>query len=150
MWNKLKKKWAIWVRSIQGRAWALWLKSAGVRAIKTVAQTLIANIGVTAAMSWGDWRTTLSASAMAGIVSLCMSLVSLPETDTEPDTERTWIKSAWVRCLRTIGQSVASNLAAFTLLSQVNWVSVMYAALIAGALSLVTSITGLPEATESN
>ncbi len=150
MWKKLTEKWDAWVRSIQGRGWTLWLKSAGVRAIKTVAQTLIANIGVTAAMSWGDWRTALSASVMAGIVSLAMSLVSLPETDATTNTERTWFKSAWVRCLRTIGQSVASNLAAFTLLSEVSWTSVMSAALIAGGLSLLTSAAGLPEATESN
>lgn len=149
MWKKLKQKWNAWVRSIQGRAWTLWAKAAGVRAIKTVAQTLIANIGVTAAMSWGDWQTALSASAMAGIVSLAMSFVSLPEADTTDDSQLTWGKSALIRFLRTIGQSVASNLAAFTMLSQVNWGSVMYAALIAGALSLVTSIAGLPEVSET-
>ncbi len=150
MWKKLTEKWNAWVQSLQTREWALWLKSAGVRAVKTVAQTLIANIGVTAAMSWGDWQTALSASAMAGIVSLAMSFVSLPEADAETGTGRTWFKSALIRCLRTFGQSVASNLAAFTLLSEVNWGSVLSAALIAGALSLVTSVAGLPEASESN
>lgn len=138
-----------WAQAVKDRAWALWLKAAGVRALKTVAQTLIANIGVTAAMSRGDWLTALSAAAMAGIVSLAMSFVSLPEASDGADSERTWAKSAVVRCLRTIGQSVAANLAAFTLLSQVNWTSVLSAALIAGALSLVTSTAGLPETSDT-
>lgn len=148
MMKKLCEKWKDWIWSVRNRAWALWAKAAGVRALKTVAQTMIANIGVTAAMSTGDWMFALSASAMAGIVSLAMSLVGLPEETAEQGGTRSWINAALIRSVKTIGQSVASSLAAFTLLSEVHWPSVAAAALIAGALSILTSIAGLPETGE--
>ena len=56
-----------------------WWKAAGIRAIKTVAQTAIATIGTTAVMSQVDWAVVASASALAGILSLLMSLNGLPE-----------------------------------------------------------------------
>lgn len=56
-----------------------WLKAAGVRAIKTVAQTAAATIGTAAAMGQVDWKLVASASALAGILSLLMSLAGLPE-----------------------------------------------------------------------
>lgn len=59
----------------------LWLKCAGVRAIKTVAQTAVATIGVSAAMSDVDWMLVGSASLLAGILSLLTSIAGLPECD---------------------------------------------------------------------
>ena len=56
-----------------------WLKAAGVRAIKTVAQTAVATIGTTAVMSEVDWVMVASASALAGILSLLTSVAGLPE-----------------------------------------------------------------------
>ena len=56
-----------------------WIKAAGVRAIKTVAQTAIATIGTTAVISGVDWTIVLSSAAVAGIVSLLTSLAGLPE-----------------------------------------------------------------------
>lgn len=56
-----------------------WLKAAGIRAIKTVAQTAIAVIGTHALMSEIDWRIVLSASAVSGILSLLTSVAGLPE-----------------------------------------------------------------------
>ena len=56
-----------------------WFKAAGVRAIKTVAQTAIASIGSAAVLSVVDWRVVLSASALAGILSLLTSIAGLPE-----------------------------------------------------------------------
>lgn len=58
-----------------------WIKAAGVRAIKTVAQTAVATIGTAAVMGSVDWVMVASASALAGIVSLLTSVAGLPELD---------------------------------------------------------------------
>lgn len=60
-----------------------WLKAAGVRAVRTVAQTAAATIGTTAVMSAVDWRVVASASVLAGILSLLTSLAGLPEVTDE-------------------------------------------------------------------
>ena len=59
--------------------WKVWIKAAGIRAIKTVAQTAAATIGTSVAMSAVDWRMVASASLLAGILSLLTSLAGLPE-----------------------------------------------------------------------
>ena len=58
-----------------------WIKAAGVRSIKTVAQTAIATIGTSAVLSQVDWRIVASASVLAGILSLLTSVVGLPEVE---------------------------------------------------------------------
>jgi hypothetical protein len=63
--------------------WKTWIKAAAVRAIKTVAQTAVATIGTTAAMSEVDWMMVASASVLAGILSLLTSLAGLPECKVE-------------------------------------------------------------------
>ncbi len=56
-----------------------WVKAAGVRAVKTVAQTAVATIGTSVALSQVDWLMTVSASLLAGILSLLTSIAGLPE-----------------------------------------------------------------------
>jgi len=56
-----------------------WLKAAGVRAIKTMAQTAVATIGTSIVMSDVNWIMVLSASAVAGALSLLTSVAGLPE-----------------------------------------------------------------------
>lgn len=56
-----------------------WFKCAGVRAIKTVAQTAIATIGASAVMTDVDWLIVGSASLLAGILSMLTSVAGLPE-----------------------------------------------------------------------
>lgn len=56
-----------------------WIKKAGVRAVKTVAQTAVATIGTSAAMSEVDWVLVGSASLLAGVLSLLTSIAGLPE-----------------------------------------------------------------------
>ena len=59
-----------------------WLRAAAVRSLKTVCQTAIATIGTAAVMSQVDWRMVLSASVLAGILSMLTSLAGLPEVET--------------------------------------------------------------------
>lgn len=61
------------------RDWKQWAKAAGVRAIKTVAQTAVATIGTSVAMGDVNWALVGSASLLAGILSLLTSIAGLPE-----------------------------------------------------------------------
>lgn len=58
-----------------------WIKAAGIRAIKTVAQTAVATIGVSAVMQEVDWIMVGSASLLAGILSVLTSVAGLPEAE---------------------------------------------------------------------
>ena len=58
-----------------------WLKAAGIRALKTVAQTAVATIGTSAMVHEVKWMMVLSASVLAGILSILTSLAGLPEVE---------------------------------------------------------------------
>lgn len=63
------------------RNWKNWIKAAGIRAIKTVAQTAVATIGTTAIMAEVNWIAVGSAAVLAGILSLLTSVAGLPELE---------------------------------------------------------------------
>ena len=58
-----------------------WAKAAGIRAVKTVAQTAIATIGTTALFTEVNWAVVAAASALAGVLSLLTSVAGLPELE---------------------------------------------------------------------
>lgn len=62
-----------------------WLKCAGIRALRTVAQTAIATIGTSALLAEVNWIAVVSASALAGVLSLLTSLAGLPECKNSSD-----------------------------------------------------------------
>ena len=64
-----------------------WAKAAAIRCIKTIAQAAIAMIGTSIALSDVDWVLVLSASLLAGLLSLLTSLAGLPEVPEEEDVE---------------------------------------------------------------
>ena len=60
-----------------------WIKAAGIRAIKTVAQTAVAMIGTSVVISEVDWVMVVSASVLSGVLSLLTSVAGLPELKSE-------------------------------------------------------------------
>ena len=71
----MKKKWN----------WKKWIQAAGVRAVKTMAQTAIALIPASVMISAVDWKTVLGTAALAGVVSILTSLAGIPEVDENED-----------------------------------------------------------------
>lgn len=60
-----------------------WLKAAGVRAVKTMAQTALGTIGASTVISAVDWRVVLSASVLSGVVSILTSITGIPEVSAD-------------------------------------------------------------------
>lgn len=67
--------------------WMNWIRAAGIRAVKTVAQTFVATIGTAAVLQDVNWVMVLSASALAGVISLATSVAGLPEVSIETTEE---------------------------------------------------------------
>ena len=63
----------------------LWLKAAGIRAVKTIAQTAVATIGTATVLGSVDWKMVVSASVLSGVLSLLTSVAGLPELKTGTD-----------------------------------------------------------------
>ena len=60
-----------------------WLKAAGVRAVKTMAQTFIASVGSAAVLGAVDWPMVASATVLAGVISVATSVAGIPEVPAE-------------------------------------------------------------------
>ncbi len=63
------------------RNWKKWFKAAGVRAVKTVAQSAVATISTTAMLTEVNWGVVAGTAALAGIISILTSLAGLPEVE---------------------------------------------------------------------
>ena len=68
---------------MKNRDWKEWARAAGIRAVKTVAQTAVATIGTAAVMGEVNWVMVGSAAVLSGILSLLTSVAGLPETITK-------------------------------------------------------------------
>lgn len=64
---------------IKNRDWIEWLKKAGIRAVKTMAQTAVALLPAAATIVQVDWMTVIGTAALAGVASVLTSLAGLPE-----------------------------------------------------------------------
>lgn len=74
----------------QKNLWITWLKAASVRAVKTMAQTAIATIGVANLMTDVDWVFVGSAALLAGVLSLLTSLAGIPEAESPVMGDEQW------------------------------------------------------------
>lgn len=119
-----------------------WFKAAAVRAVKTIAQSAGAIIGTSTVVSTVDWRVVASASVLAGVVSLLTSVKGIPETKNK---KYPWITAAGFRAIKTVAQTAVSTIGTSAILSEVDWKVVISASLLAGLLSVLTSVAGLPE-----
>ncbi|MCC8164238.1 MAG: holin [Lachnospiraceae bacterium] len=61
---------------------------------------------------------------------------------------KTWLKAAGVRAIKTVAQTAVATIGTAAIISDVSWVQVVSAALLAGVLSMLTSVAGLPEVSE--
>ena len=74
---------------MKNRDWKEWTKAAGVRAVKTVAQTAVATVGTAAVLGEVNWAVVGSAAALSGILSLLTSVAGLPECpEADPDMQK--------------------------------------------------------------
>lgn len=62
-----------------------WLKAAGVRAVKTMAQAALAGIGTAVVAGQVDWRYVMSASVLAGVISILTSVAGIPEVEADDE-----------------------------------------------------------------
>lgn len=70
---------------MKNKYWKEWFKAAGIRAVKTVAQTAVATIGTAVVIDEVNWISVVSASLLAGVLSLLTSIAGIPEVEKAGD-----------------------------------------------------------------
>lgn len=123
---------------------AEWIKAAGIRAVKTVAESAASTIGTSIALGDVNWITVASTAVLSGILSLITSIAGIPEVDGA--TGKKWILAAGVRALKTVAQTAVARIGTAAMMGDVDWIAVGSSAALAGVLSLLLSLAGLPEA----
>ena len=124
-----------------------WFKYAGIRALKTVAESAVSTIGTSVALGDVNWISCASTAALSGVLSLITSVAGIPEV--EGATGKKWFLAAGVRALKTVAQTAAARIgtyAAMTGITEVDWIAVASSAILAGILSIAISTAGIPEA----
>lgn len=119
-----------------------WWKAAGLRVAKTALLTFSAYLLVGGGISDVEWTVALSGTALASLLSLLTSAVSLPEVGNE---QPKWIAVA-SRTLKTFAQNMVAGIGPATLLNEVAWGAILDVAILAAVGSMVLAvITALPE-----
>ena len=124
-----------------------WLKAAGIRAVKTVAESAASTISTSLAIGDVDWIAVAGTALLSGILSLITSIAGIPEVD--GTTGRRWILAAGIRALKTVAQQAAARIGTAAMIGDVDWIAVASSAALAGIYSLLMSVvTKLPETKE--
>lgn len=84
----------------------------------------------------------------AGNTPAPMNIMKTERMDKNMKNFKAWIKAAGVRAVKTVAQTAVATIGTSAVMGEVNWVMVGSASLLAGILSLLTSVAGLPEVTE--
>lgn len=119
-----------------------WWKAAGVRAIRTAAQTAAALIPAAVTITAVDWPAVAGTAALAAVLSLLTSLGGLPELEAQGMGP---VPAACVRAVRTAAQTAVALIPAAATITAVDWYTVAGTAALAAAASLLMSVGGLPE-----